>query len=163
MKKFNRISLPKRPRFSIRKKVSAFAFSFSSIVALAAINYTIIHSPIVFAAIFVLLAHELGHYIWAKRYTKNVDFPIFLPLPILLVGFTRVKNLSDIQKSEVALAGPIFGSIAAFLLIIFNFIFRLFSPALLLALFISEIVFNYFGMDGMKYRKYRKINKLCMS
>jgi hypothetical protein len=159
--KLKKTFVPKLPRFSIRKKVSSFVFSFSSIVALAAINYTIIHSPIVFAAIFVLLTHELGHYIWAKRYTKDVNFPIFVPLPILLVGFTRVKNLSDIQKSEVALAGPIFGSIAAFLLIIFNFVFRLFSPALLFALLISEIVFNYFGMDGIKYRKYRKTNTLC--
>jgi hypothetical protein len=38
-----------------------------SLSALAAVNYSIIHSSFVFIAILVLFAHELGHYFMAKK------------------------------------------------------------------------------------------------
>ena len=145
------------------KKIPSSAFTLASVSALAAINYSIIHDTFVFIAILVLFAHELGHYFIAKKDGANPTLPIFLPLPFLAIAFTRVKGLSPLSKKRVSLSGPIFGAITAFILLLLNFIFSYTSNILLIFLLIAEIIFNYVGNDGKKYRQAKKELQLCIS
>jgi hypothetical protein len=66
------------------------------------------------------------------------------------------------QKAKVAIAGPITGLVAALAFIFANsfFSFMAFAPLIFLA--VGEIIFNYFGSDGIKYRKYKKKGAICI-
>lgn len=143
------------------KKTPLPIISFCTLVAVAALNYQIIHNPIVFIATFVLFIHELGHYLIAKSRGAKVKFPYFIPLPFIAIGITQVTNLADKDIPAVALAGPLFAVITVCLLILFNLIYKYTSTISLVFIALSEIVFNYFGSDGSKYRKYNRINKQC--
>lgn len=65
-----------------------------------------------FAVGFVLLIllHETGHYIEAKREGLNPKLPVFIPFLGAYVQYTRGNPW---QTARVALAGPILGGIAA--------------------------------------------------
>ncbi len=140
------------------KKVNRLSISIMSFAAMSAINYTIIHNPIVLLASFILLMHELGHYLMAKNFGANVKFPIFIPLIIMSIGITQVNNLEDRYKSMVALAGPMMAAFFIIALILFNFIYKIFSTKILFLFLFGEIVFNYFGLDGKRYRKFKQNN-----
>jgi len=137
------------------KKANRLAISIMSFAAMSAINYTVIHNPIILLLSFVLLLHELGHYFMAKHYGADARFPIFIPLILFSVGITPVYNLQDHFKSDVALAGPLLASLFIALFTLVNFITKLFSTKLLLLILAGEVVLNYFGSDGKRYRKYK--------
>jgi Zn-dependent protease len=65
-----------------------------------------------FAVGFVLLIllHESGHYIEAKREGLNPKLPVFIPFLGAYVQYTRGNPW---QTARVALAGPILGGVAA--------------------------------------------------
>ncbi|MDA0763727.1 MAG: hypothetical protein O3A39_04760 [Proteobacteria bacterium] len=140
------------------KKVNRLAISVASFAAMSAINYTIIHNPIVLLGSIVLLVHEFGHYIMAKHYGADAQFPIFIPLIFASIGITQVFNLDDMYKSSVALAGPLLASCFIICLMLFNFIYKFFSAKILLLLLAGEIILNYIGLDGKKYRKFKQNN-----
>jgi len=146
------------------KKIPRIAYTAASLSALAAINYVIIHDPFVFIAILILLCHELGHFFIAKKEKASPYLPIFLPIPFIGVAYTKIKNLSFLSRKKVSLYGPVVGSVSALLLFFLNFILSYTSSLLLFCLFVGEIIFNYFGSDGSKYRKAKKMeHTLCIS
>jgi Zn-dependent protease len=59
----------------------------------------------------LILLHELGHYIEAKREHLNPQLPIFVPFLLAYVRYTRGNPW---QTARVALAGPILGGLASF-------------------------------------------------
>jgi Zn-dependent protease len=65
-----------------------------------------------FAAGFVLLifAHEMGHFIEAKREGLKPSWPIFVPFILAFVKYTRGNPW---QTARVAVAGPILGGVAS--------------------------------------------------
>jgi Zn-dependent protease len=67
-----------------------------------------------FAVGFValILVHELGHYVEAKRQGLDVSIPVFIPL---LGAYVAIKNspVNPWRNSLVALAGPAAGGIAS--------------------------------------------------
>jgi Zn-dependent protease len=65
-----------------------------------------------FAVGFVLLIllHESGHYIEAKREGLNPKLPVFIPF---LGAYVQYSRGNPWQTARVALAGPILGGIAA--------------------------------------------------
>jgi len=77
-------------------------------MALAAINYTVIHSPYVFLLAFVLFIHELGHYLVAKMHKASVKYPFFIPIPFVGIAFTRIKDIPLDKKPIISLAGMLF-------------------------------------------------------
>lgn len=147
----------------ILRKTPDYVFTIGTLIAAAQINYAIVHSPFVYAAILVMLIHELGHYFTSRKYTNKSKLPIFIPLPFFVVGVTKVSSLSSHQTKHVAAAGPVYGLIAAALLNVLNFIFKFLPPIPMLLLLVGEIAFNYFGADGAKYRKAKKDIELCIS
>lgn len=139
----------------IFKSVPQTAYSIGSLLGFAAINYTIIHSPVVFVATAVLLVHELAHYFYAKASGAHVTMPIVLPIPFFAIAFVKVKNLLNKHKSDVAISGLVFGSLTISFIAAFNYIYT-FIPFYILGILLSfEVLFNLIGSDGSKYRRYR--------
>jgi Zn-dependent protease len=58
----------------------------------------------------LLLLHELGHYIEARREGLNPRLPVFVPFLGAYVRYTRGHPW---QTAKVAIAGPIFGGVAS--------------------------------------------------
>jgi Zn-dependent protease len=58
----------------------------------------------------LILLHEMGHYIEAKREGLDPKLPIFIPFLLAYVRYTRGNPW---QTARVALAGPILGGVAA--------------------------------------------------
>lgn len=66
------------------------------------------------AALTILLAHELGHYLACRRYGLSVTPPFFLPLPLMLGtlgAFIRIRSplANQRQLFDVGVAGPLAG------------------------------------------------------
>jgi len=67
--------------------------------------------------LFILLCHELGHYLTCRRYRISSTPPFFLPLPIMLGSlgaFIRIRDPFPDRRQlfDVAVAGPIAGFVA---------------------------------------------------
>jgi Zn-dependent protease len=92
----------------------------------------------------ILLAHELGHYVTARRYLLDVSPPYFLPVPLwpsfigTMGAFIRLRTLLSDRRQlfDVGVAGPLAG-------------FALALPALLVGLHLSHPLPRDSGMSGM--------------
>jgi Zn-dependent protease len=60
--------------------------------------------------VLLLLLHELGHYIEAKREGLNPKLPVFIPFLGAYVQYTRGNPW---QTARIAIAGPILGGLAS--------------------------------------------------
>jgi Zn-dependent protease len=67
-----------------------------------------------FGIAMLVLAHEMGHYIEAKRRGIGADLPIFLPG---LGAFVKLKSkgVPDDVRAAISLSGPAFGALSAVL------------------------------------------------
>lgn len=80
----------------------------------------------------ILLAHELGHFIVARREGVAVSYPFFIPMPFFLLGtmgaFIAIKDLVPNRRALLAIgiAGPLAGLLVAI-------------PVLAIGLSISEV------------------------
>ena len=66
----------------------------------------------------ILLAHEMGHYVYCLRYGVNATLPFFIPAPTLigtLGAFIRIKSPIRSREAlfDIGIAGPIAGFIVA--------------------------------------------------
>lgn len=84
------------------------------------------------ALLGILLAHELGHYLVARREGVAVSYPFFIPMPIFLLGtmgaFISIKEPVPNRRAllAIAAAGPLAGLVVA-------------VPVLILGLALSEV------------------------
>jgi Zn-dependent protease len=74
--------------------------------------------PYSLALLFILLSHEMGHYLAARRYRIDVTLPFLLPAPFFFGTFgALIKMRSPIshrrQLFDVGAAGPICGILAS--------------------------------------------------
>ncbi|MGK7910921.1 MAG: site-2 protease family protein [Synechococcus sp.] len=81
--------------------------------------------PYALAIVLILGAHELGHYIAARRHNLKISLPYFIPVPFFLGtfgAFVRLKEPVPDRKSlfDVSIAGPLAGLIVAFPLLIWG-------------------------------------------
>ena len=81
-----------------------------------------------FALLTILFCHEMGHYLYARRYGINVTLPFFIPIyipfvltPGTLGAFIRLKSPipNKLALFDVGIAGPLAGFVVsiAFILI----------------------------------------------
>jgi Zn-dependent protease len=68
------------------------------------------------ALMFILLAHEMGHYLYARYYHVNATLPFFIPFPSLIGtfgAFIRIKSPIPTRAAlfDIGIAGPIAGFI----------------------------------------------------
>ncbi|MCG8346504.1 MAG: site-2 protease family protein [Chloroflexales bacterium] len=84
------------------------------------------------ALLSILLAHELGHFLVARRLGVNVSYPFFIPVPLPPLGtmgaFIAMKEPPPDRRAllKIAIAGPLAGLIVAI-------------PVLALGLSLSEL------------------------
>jgi Zn-dependent protease len=68
------------------------------------------------ALMFILLAHEMGHYLYARHYHVHATLPFFIPFPSLIGtfgAFIRIKSPIPTRTAlfDIGIAGPIAGFI----------------------------------------------------
>jgi membrane-associated protease RseP (regulator of RpoE activity) len=93
----------------------------------------------------ILLAHEMGHYVYCLRYGVNATLPFFIPAPTLigtLGAFIRIKSpiRSRAALFDIGIAGPIAGFLMASITLIFALTLSKPMPPGIPA---SEIEFGY--------------------
>lgn len=95
----------------------------------------------------ILLAHELGHYVTARRYNLDVSPPYFIPVPLVptfigtMGAFIRLRTVLTDRRQlwDVAALGPIAGFVVAL-------------PVLVAGLLLSEPLPAASGWTGMVVR-----------
>jgi membrane-associated protease RseP (regulator of RpoE activity) len=74
--------------------------------------------PFSLTLMFILFAHEMGHYLYARHYRVHATPPFFVPFPSLigtLGAFIRIKSPIPSRAAlfDIGIAGPIAGFIPA--------------------------------------------------
>src|SRR5271156_2810501 len=76
--------------------------------------------PFSLTLMFILFAHEMGHYLYARRYRVYVTPPLFVPCPYLslfgtLGAFIRIKSPIPSRAAlfDIGIAGPLAGFMPA--------------------------------------------------
>src|ERR1700732_5573054 len=74
--------------------------------------------PFSLTLMFILFAHEMGHYLYARHYDVYATLPFFVPFPSLigtLGAFIRIKSPIPSRSAlfDIGIAGPIAGFIPA--------------------------------------------------
>jgi Zn-dependent protease len=93
-------------------KLKIFATSASMLVSIAAYAW-IWGWRFAVGFVFLLLIHELGHVLELRRQGIPASAPLFIPFLGAVVGMKQLPH-SVWKEAQVALAGPIVGSLAAF-------------------------------------------------
>lgn len=75
--------------------------------------------PFSFTLMLILLAHEMGHYVYCRRYEVGATLPFFIPFITLfgtLGAFIRIRApiRSRSNLFDIGIAGPIAGFVVAF-------------------------------------------------
>jgi Zn-dependent protease len=92
--------------------------------------------------VLLLLVHEMGHYVAARRLGMNVGLPTFIPF---VGAWIELKDqpLSVKQEAEIAFAGPFAGTVAAAIVLALS---QWQQSALLLALAYVGFLINLFNL-----------------
>jgi len=137
---------PARPRYWLHLLLLAITF-FTTLVVGARMQYNFLRnqptlstaddSPAIFPVIWatreshlwlglpfsltlmtILLAHEMGHYLYCRRYQVAATLPFFIPFPTLigtLGAFIRIRSPIRARSElfDIGIAGPIAGFVVA--------------------------------------------------
>jgi Zn-dependent protease len=83
--------------------------------------------PFSLTLMFILFAHEMGHYLYARHYRVHVTPPLFVPCPYLslfgtLGAFIRIKSPIPSRAAlfDIGIAGPIAGFIPACVALVYG-------------------------------------------
>jgi Zn-dependent protease len=83
--------------------------------------------PFSLTLMFILFAHEMGHYLYARHYRVYATLPLFVPCPYLslfgtLGAFIRIKSPIPSRAAlfDIGIAGPIAGFIPACVALIYG-------------------------------------------
>lgn len=88
-------------------------------------NHLLLGLPFSLTLMLILLAHEMGHYLYCVRYGVSATLPFFIPFPTLigtLGAFIRIKSplRSRAVLFDIGIAGPIAGFVVALPILIFS-------------------------------------------
>ena len=92
--------------------------------------------------IFLLFAHEMGHYLAAKQKGLDVGAPTFIPFVGAWIDLKEQPHNAEIE-AYVGFAGPFLGSIATLLVYLLA---RRLDSSLLLAVTYSGLMLNLFNL-----------------
>src|SRR5437667_12047463 len=108
------------------------AFSFNDDVmpllpvdwALAQPSRLLLGLPFASTLMLILLAHEMGHYLYCRYYGVYATLPFFIPAPTLigtLGAFIRIRSpiRSRAALFDIGIAGPIAGFVVALAVLVF--------------------------------------------
>lgn len=102
------------------------------------LSMSLVVSPLfAVAAMFIILSHELGHYVMCRVYGIAATYPFFIPLPLpgslgTLGAVIRIKEPFPHRRAlfDIGVAGPIAGFVATLLVLLVD-IFVLGKPELM--------------------------------
>src|ERR1700690_682660 len=108
--------LHRQPMFSLADDVEVSVFPIEW--ALAEPANLLLGVPFSLTLMFILFSHEMGHYLYARRYRVYVTPPFFVPFPSLIGtfgAFIRIKGPIPTRTAlfDIGIAGPIAGFIPA--------------------------------------------------
>ena len=88
-------------------------------------HYLLLGVPFSFVLMGILLAHELGHYLYCVKYRVSATLPFFIPCPTLigtLGAFIRIRSplRSRAILFDIGIAGPIAGFVVALPVLFFS-------------------------------------------
>lgn len=88
-------------------------------------RYLLLGIPFSVTLMLILLAHELGHYLYCVKYRVSATLPFFIPFPTLigtLGAFIRIRSplRSRAILFDIGIAGPIAGFVVALPVLIFS-------------------------------------------
>ena len=131
--------------------------SFASLAAVFAANATFFPILVTATFIIVLVVHEAGHYLMARSLGNDAYPPVFLPLPLILVGFVSVAHDTPRNMRAIIRTGPMAGVIAAAILTMISLTLHipLAAVAAGIALF-WECWSLTLGGDGRRYRQEKR-------
>jgi membrane-associated protease RseP (regulator of RpoE activity) len=105
-----------------------FAYSYLKFESDLFHNFSLISEGLIFAAALmpILLFHEFGHYLAARRNKADVSLPYFIPAPTLIGTLGAIiKSRSPFRTRrelfDVGAAGPLAGFIPAIIILIIGF------------------------------------------
>jgi Zn-dependent protease len=107
-----RLLAPLAVAVGVLVKFGAFSLKFFGIF-LAVGGYALIWGlPFAVGFVLLILAHELGHYVEARRLGLDPQLPVFIPF---LGAYVALRNsrFDPWQSARVSIAGPIAGGAAA--------------------------------------------------
>jgi Zn-dependent protease len=130
------------PVFSIGDSVLPF---FELGWVLAQPSRLLLGVPFAGTLMLILLAHEMGHFVYCMRYGVNATLPYFIPAPTLigtLGAFIRIKSPIRSREAlfDIGIAGPIAGFVVALITLIAALTL---SKTLPNGMVPSDIVFGY--------------------
>jgi membrane-associated protease RseP (regulator of RpoE activity) len=81
--------------------------------------------PFAAAVMLFFLAHEMGHYLYCRRYGIYATLPFFIPMPTLIGTMGAVILIRSPIRSrkalfDIGIAGPIAGFVVAAVLLVFS-------------------------------------------
>jgi Zn-dependent protease len=121
---FSTMVVGARMQFNFLHQQSVFSLSDDSL-SLFPIGWIAQHPanllmgfPFSLTLMFILLAHEMGHYLYARHYRVYATLPFFVPFPSLigtLGAFIRIKSPIPSRAAlfDIGIAGPLAGFIPA--------------------------------------------------
>jgi Zn-dependent protease len=139
-KRLSRISGPVVAAIIALAKFSFVLVKFSSIFIAVAAYALIWGWRFAIGVVLLILVHETGHFIEAKREGLHPKLPVFIPFLGAYVAYTRGHPW---QTVRVAIAGPILGGAAAF---VFYLLAQSRDSDLLYALAYFGFFLNLFNM-----------------
>lgn len=90
-----------------------FAFAKFASIFIAIGGYALIWGwRIAIGFVALILIHELGHFVEARRLGLHPHWPIFVPFLGAFVAF-RTEHLTPWRLARIALAGPVLGTVGA--------------------------------------------------
>jgi membrane-associated protease RseP (regulator of RpoE activity) len=107
--------LNRQPSFSLNDDTLSF---FPVIWILQQPSRLLLGLPFSLTLMFILLAHEMGHYLYARHYRVYATLPYFVPFPSLigtLGAFIRIRSPIPSRAAlfDIGIAGPIAGFLPA--------------------------------------------------
>jgi len=109
------------PPFTLEQSIPDF---FPVVWALSG-RHLLLGVPFSLTLMLILLAHEMGHYLYCLKYRVQATLPFFIPFPTLigtLGAFIRIRSplRSRAILFDIGIAGPIAGFVVALPVLIFS-------------------------------------------
>lgn len=122
---FTTLVVGARMQYNFLHNQSVFSISDDNVLgffavswALAEPSHLLLGLPFAGTLMLILLAHEMGHYLYCKHYGVYATLPFFIPAPTLigtLGAFIRIRSpiRSRTALFDIGIAGPIAGFVVA--------------------------------------------------
>ena len=127
---FTTLVVGARMEFNFKNNQPAFSMNDDALPffpvrwALAEPSRLLLGWPFASTLMLILLAHEMGHYLYCRYYGVHATLPFFIPAPTLigtLGAFIRIRSpiRSRTALFDIGIAGPIAGFVVALTVLIF--------------------------------------------